>query len=293
LDVVIATCAQLPQLDPDERFLVRALEALGASVTPIVWNDVAPNWTAAELCVVRSTWDYHRNMDSFLRWIATSRNKTILLNPPDVLIWNSHKFYLRDLERAGIEIVPTFWAKRGEAIDLGGLLSWLGWPEAVIKPAFGASADGIFHVVSRALEELTHAQAHLNSLLDQQDVLLQPFLTSVATHHERALVFIDGNFSHAVTKFPFMHANADLAQRAHLPPGAAGETPVRATEEEICLATRALDVAPQGHVFARVDIIRNGTNPCVLEVELIEPTLYFYAEPSAAQTLARAIVERC
>ena len=222
-----------------------------------------------------------------------SRNKTMLLNPPDVLIWNSHKFYLRDLERAGIEIVPTFWAKRGEAIDLGGLLNWLGWPEAVIKPAFGASADGIFHVASRALEKLMHAQAHLNALLDQQDVLLQPFLTSVATHHERALVFIDGEYSHAVTKLPFMHANADLAQRAHLPPGAAGETPVRATEEEICLATHALDIAPQGHVFARVDIVRNGTNPCVLEVELIEPTLYFYAEPSAAERLARAIVKRC
>lgn len=105
-------------------------------------------------------------------------------------------------------------------------------------------------------------------------------------------MFIDGEYSHAVTKTPFMHANADLARRARLPPGAFGEIPVQATPEEISLATSALKASPTGHIFARVDVVRNGSVPCIMEVELIEPTLYLFTQPLAAMTLARAIVAR-
>jgi hypothetical protein len=121
---------------------------------------------------------------------------------------------------------------------------------------------------------------------------LQPYLSTVSTHHERALVFIGGDYSHSVTKMPFMHANADLRRRAYLPPGASGESPVEATSEEIAVAVSALDVVPRRPVFARVDLIRNGEAPCVLEVELIEPTLYLYANPPAAESLALRILER-
>jgi hypothetical protein len=60
-----------------------------------------------------------------------------MINPPELLRWNSHKFYLKELESAGIAIVPTFWLNRGVEANLAELLDWLGWPEAVIKPAHG------------------------------------------------------------------------------------------------------------------------------------------------------------
>lgn len=289
--VSIATCAQLPELDPDEHFLVRALEDLGLGVTAAVWNERSIDWGGAEVCVVRSTWDYHRQHENFLQWVDGVSMRTRLLNPPHIIRWNSHKFYLRDLEIAGIPIVPTFWLERGVLVGLDELLYRLGWPEAVIKPAYGASADGILCGGSQPSDRYS-AQLYLSRLLDRQDVLLQPYLSTIAIHHERALVFINGQYSHAVTKMPFMHAESDLARRAQLPPGASGEIPVQATEDEITLATNALEAAPGGHIFARVDIVRNGGAPCILEVELIEPTLYFYAQPSSANKLARAIVDR-
>jgi glutathione synthase/RimK-type ligase-like ATP-grasp enzyme len=291
LDITIATCAQLPDLDPDDRILVQALGTLGVRVVPAVWTDVTVDWRRADMCIVRSTWDYHKSPAAFSRWVEDTSTKTNLLNPPAVLRWNMHKFYLRDLEGAGIPIVPTFWLRRGAIVDLNELLSWLDWPEAVIKPAYGASADGVLRV-GPDCDERHKAQSHLGSLIDQQDVLLQPYLPTITTHHERALVFIDGEYSHAVTKAPFMHANSDLAKRACLPPGASGEIAVRATNDEISLAARALEVVPTGHLFARVDVVRDGVTPCVLEIELIEPALYLYAHPPAAHSLADAIIER-
>jgi glutathione synthase/RimK-type ligase-like ATP-grasp enzyme len=286
--VAIATCAQLPNLDPDDRLLAQELASLGARVTPAVWNDVAIDWGDVDVCVLRSTWDYHKDPATFLRWVDDASSRTTLVNPPELLRWNSHKFYLKELESVGIAIVPTVWLHRGRTIDLEELLRWLKWPEAVIKPAHGASADGILHV---GTQQRVHAQSYLQSLLDRQDVLLQPYLTTISTYPERSLVFIAGRYSHAVTKMPFMHADSDLAQRTRLRPGAAGEMPVEATQDEVSLAARALDASPQGHVYARVDLVLDGASHRVLEVELIEPTLYLHARPSAAQALARAIVE--
>ena len=289
--LLFATCAQLPGLDPDDRHLVRALENLGFCVKAAIWNDRSVDWSDADACVIRSTWDYHLHHDTFLQWVDEVLIETHLLNPAHIIRWNAHKFYLRELENAGIPIVPTFWLECGTVIDLRHLLDRFGWPEAIVKPAYGASADGILHIAS-GREEVNLAEYYINELLLHQDALLQPFLSTISDRHERALVFIDGKYSHAVTKTPFMHARLDLSKRACLPPGASGELPVRATEEEVALATRALDVVPRGHVFARVDIVRNGSVPCVLEVELIEPTLYLYAKPTAAFILAHAIKDR-
>ena len=287
----IVTCAQLPDLDPDDRLLSQALVELGARVSAQVWSDPNADWNSANVCVIRSTWDYHKQPAEFDRWIKAVSKITCLLNPADVVRWNSHKFYLRDLERRGIPIVPTIWVERGEVVELGSLLNRAGWPEAVIKPAFGASADGIFRIGPGDFE-LGRAELQFRQLLQDQDVLVQPYLSTISEQLERALVFIDGKYSHAVTKLPFMHANSDLALRSHHPPGASGEIPVQATTKEIDVATHALAEAPSGHVYARVDIVEDSGSLRVMEVELIEPTLYLYAHAPAAGNLARAILAR-
>jgi hypothetical protein len=136
-----------------------------------VWDDPLVGWTQADLCVVRSTWDYHKKPKRFSRWIDDTATKTQLLNPPHILQWNAHKSYLRELGHSGIAIVPTFWLSRGAAIDLGELLRRLDWPDAVIKPAYGASADGILRVSTRRYN-MDRAQAYLSWLLEQQDALV-------------------------------------------------------------------------------------------------------------------------
>lgn len=289
--LLVASSAQLPLLDPDDRSLSTELERLGFAVQPAVWTDRRISWAAADACIIRSTWDYHADPEAFLRWAEAVSNRTLMINPFHIIRWNAHKFYLRDLQSAGVPIVPTLWLERGRPIDLDRALSDRAWPEAVIKPAYGASADGVLHVKSdsRARAE---GQLHIEHLLQSQDALLQPYLSTITTHHERALVFIDGVYSHAVTKTPFMHANVDLTRRALLPPETSGEIPVSATADELAVATMAIDASPPGHVFVRVDLVQHDGSPHVLEVEMIEPALYLFAKPSAAKDLATSIASR-
>ena len=289
--IALVTCAQLPDLDPDDRLLRDALVELGADVYARVWSDATVDWTTTDVCVVRSTWDYHKKYARFDRWIDAVSETTCLLNPAHVLRWNSHKFYLRELERRGVPIVPTVWVERGDSVRLSTLLDRTGWPDAVIKPAYGASADGIIRVGSSDPEQ-ERGELLFRRLINDQDVLVQPYLSSIAEDLERALVFIDGRYSQAVTKQPFMHAESDLALRSFEPPGASGETPIEATASEIQVAHDALSESPNGHVYARVDLVRDSGSLRIMEVELIEPTLYLYAHPPAALALAGAILAR-
>jgi glutathione synthase/RimK-type ligase-like ATP-grasp enzyme len=279
----------LPELDPDDRLLSIELEELGVLVAAKVWNDPDVDWSDSHVCIIRSTWDYHKSHEAFASWIELVSEKTCLLNPAHILQWNCHKFYLRDLERRGISIVPTVWVERGSNVSLDDLFEREGWLEAVIKPAYGASADGVLRVGCKDLEREI-GNLHLHRLLAEQDVLVQPYLSTVADYHERALVFIDGAYSHAVTKLPFMHANSEIGLRAFHPAGTSGEKPIRATKEEIAIAMRALGAVPSGHVYARVDLVRDASSILVLEVELIEPALYLFACPTAARRLAYTIL---
>lgn len=288
--IIVATCAQLPNLDPDDHFLVAALTELGARVRAEIWSDPDVDWRSSDVCLVRSTWDYHKHHNEFVRWADEVSAKTTMLNAAPLLRWNSHKFYLRELENQNVPIVPTIWLKQGSTSALDELLDQRGWSEAVVKPSYGASSDGIMRVGGRRVDR-GRAQQYLGSLLEFQDVLLQQYVPSLTYEPERALVFIDGEYSHAVSKMPFMHANADVGARARRSAGSSGEMRVSATVDEVAFAAGALSVAPAGHVYGRVDVIRHAGSLRVMEVELIEPTLYLFADPKAAGKLARAVLK--
>jgi glutathione synthase/RimK-type ligase-like ATP-grasp enzyme len=279
------TCASLPGLDPDDHLAVAALAARGVETRAAVWTDPGVDWERAGTCVIRSTWDYHHRHAEFDRWLHVVSAQTILLNPANVVRWNSHKFYLRDLAARDVPIVPTVFLERSNTQDVAAALAERGWSDVVLKPAHGASSDGVLR------RDASDAPATARAMLVHDDVLLQPYLRSIVSRPERALVFIAGAYSHAVTKAPFMHAGIDLAARAGEPPGAAGELPVLATADEVAAAARALAAGPPGHVYARVDVARDDDGAIVvMEVELIEPTLYLFARPASAHDLAAAVL---
>ncbi len=280
-DCIFATYDGLPNLDPHDRLLADHLRERGVSVEPGVWNDPMVDWGSARMCVLRSTWDYHRSHAAFMDWLDEIAAKTLVRNDPDLVRWNSHKFYLRDLEQSGIPIVPTVWLNCGEQCNLEDLSLAQGWSETIIKPAHGASSADVLHVRSGDLER-RQGQEHLEQLLSAQDVLVQPFLHTLADYPERALIFIDGIYSHAVTKTPYQKA---------LESGEAGDAPlVQATADELQVAAKAVSSVP-GTLFARVDLVRDTAGQsCVLELELIEPTLFLSVYPLSAERLADTIV---
>lgn len=279
-DVALVTCAAWPAGDPHDAPLPAALERAGLTHRVVVWDDPAVRWESIGLALIRSTWDYHTRRDDFLAWAERAARATRLFNPPALLAWSTHKSYLLDLERAGVPVVPTALRRAGEALDLAALLAARGWPVAVVKPAVSLGGKGALRVTAAGAAA---GQAHLDGALAGQDALIQPYLDSVEGPGERDLVFLDGRYSHAVRRDPAFAPGYRPGQARLLEP----------EPDERALADRALAAIPAPHLYARVDLARDpaGT-PRIMELELVEPSLFLEQEPRAAGRLVDALACR-
>jgi glutathione synthase/RimK-type ligase-like ATP-grasp enzyme len=273
--------------------LVAALERRGARAHRPVWHDPAVTWEAYDLALVRTTWDYHHRREAFVAWAAAAGDATRLWNPPDVLRWNTHKGYLLELEERGAPIVPTAWLGRGDTVDLAALLAARGWRTAVLKPAIGASAEGLLRVRADLDEDraeavgLRTAQRYLDALVAAGDVLVQPYLAAIESAGELSVVVVDGEVTHAVRKRP---AVGDFRVQEEYGGHAAVEDP---DPEVAALARWVVEATGADVVVARVDLLQDGAGSWPLaELELTEPDLFLVAAPAAAERLADAIVVR-
>ena len=262
--IVLASCPQLVDGDGDDDGLVAALRARGLHARWLSWDD--PQSEAADLVILRATWDYTERRQEFLAWTERVPN---LLNAPEVVAWNSDKHYLQDLAAAGIPTVPSVFLEPGERIALPGT-------EVVVKPAVGAGSIDTFRFTDPSA-----AGEHAETLLDAgRSVLVQPYDARVEDG-ETALVFVGGEQSHAFTKGPMLP-----------PPGrqpALDESGTFATEtlapadpdfELWDLGHAVLDAAaahlgvPRNEfLYARVDLIGGPDEPVLLELEMVEPSL--------------------
>jgi glutathione synthase/RimK-type ligase-like ATP-grasp enzyme len=279
IDCTLVTCQLVPSLDSDDRLLLRELKKRGLRVSIGVWSDPHVDWSASRLCVLRSTWDYHHRHRDFITWIERVSALTVVRNDQQLLMWNAHKSYLRELEQLGVPIVPTEWLPQGQRRTLDEMRQKRGWHEVVLKPALGAAAHDVTHVRADPAA-FAGGEAHLNGLLAKTDVLVQPYLKAVVEYGERALIFLRGRYSHAVVKKPF-----DTV----LIVGGATSI-IEATAEEIAVATKAMAALPGAPLYARVDLLRDDANNVrVSEVELIEPGLYLAAHAPAVGALADGV----
>lgn len=277
-DCLFVTCNHVPDLDPDDRVVLDELERRGVSTAVGVWSDTRVEWSWVRLCVLRSTWDYHTRYDEFIGWLDRVAGLTTVRNHPALVRWNSDKSYLSDLARHGVPIVPTVRICRGQRTSLEKIALAHGWRELVVKPSQGAAAHDVFLVQSHQAER---GQAHLDRLVRFGDALVQPYLHSVATYGERALIFFEGVFSHAVCKKPF---DTDLVVSN------APSTLVSADDDEVAIATSAIAVVPGTPLYARIDLLRGASGEVyVSELELVEPSLYLRVYAPARDAFADAI----
>ncbi|MCD0450818.1 hypothetical protein LO762_16695 [Actinocorallia sp. API 0066] len=278
MNVAIATCAALPAGDEDTPALIGELAALGHHAEAVRWDGPA-DWAAYDLVMVRSTWDYHDRRGEFLEW---ARSVPRLENPAEVLTWNTDKRYLRDLEAAGVPVVPTLW-------DPAGLPEW---PDYVIKPAVSAGARD---TARWSADEAGPAAEHLSRLRSEgRTVMVQPYLDAVDSAGETALIFFDGVFSHAVRKAPILKAGAGIQPAIADTKDEREQIAARAASPaELALGGRVLQTVPGRPLYARVDLIPGPDGaPVLLELELTEPSLFLGHAPGAAARLAAALARR-
>ena len=283
--VALVSARAARHLDEDLPPLLAALEAAGLSAAVADWDDPGFDWSACRLALLRSTWDYAPRLTEFLAWADRTAGLTTLINSPAVVRWNTDKHYLGELARSGVPTVPTRFVEPGESavaqLDL--FLTQEQAGEWVVKPTVGAgSRDAARYVLG---EERT-ARAHVERLLDAgRSVILQPYLDQVDTHGETALIYFGGRFSHAIRKGPLLRRGSGptdaLFAEEHI-------TPREPTDEELRVGERALATLPfPTPLYGRVDLIRSKDGgPCLLELELTEPSLFLAHAAGAADRLA-------
>jgi glutathione synthase/RimK-type ligase-like ATP-grasp enzyme len=274
-DIVLVTGRQMRTPDPESHLLVAALRqrGIGADVQP--WGD-GFEWAAARLVVVRTTWDYFDHRDKFIAWAARVAESAALVNPIEVLEWNSHKGYLLDLQRAGVPTIVTTVVPQGvsAAAQDDVLLAHTG--EVVIKPAVSGGALGALRVAPGT----TAAQAHLASLLENGDALVQPFAEAVLRKGEVSLIYFAGAFSHAVRKLP---AAGDYRVQAQYGGLVVPHEPTAAERE---VGAAALAVTPRPTSYGRIDLVDVLGQPAVMELEVIEPELFLGQDAAAPDRFA-------
>jgi glutathione synthase/RimK-type ligase-like ATP-grasp enzyme len=280
--IAFVTYSHLPSLSDDDLLAVEELRRRGAEVEPAVWDDPSVGWSRYGRVVIRSCWDYHKRLEEFLGWLDRMEREEIpLWNPARVVRGNVDKAYLTRLAAAGLPVVPTVQLERGGAADLVGVLDERGWSEVVIKPSVSASA---FRTRRIGRGEASAAQGELDELLASSGVLIQPFMTEIQSGGEWSLIFLGGDFSHAVLKRP---GAGDFRVQQELGGSADLAVPSSSLIEQARAVVRQI---PGPWLYARVDGVETGGTFTLMELELTEPSLFLGSDPEAPSRFAEAIL---
>lgn len=287
--LALVTYRDHPELTDGDRLLVEPLRRSGLEAIGVVWDDRAVDWESFDRVILRSCWDYHLQSGEFRDWIERmAAMKVPLWNLPRAVLWNMDKIYLRDLEQAGVSIVPTVWLEQGTQASLEEILERRGWAEAVVKPRIGASAFGAWQTRSEAARD---HEAQFRAQQMQAGLMVQKLVREIA-EGEWSIVFFRGQYSHAVLKKP--GAGQIFSQHEKGGSVIAAQPPARLVEQSAhVLRSAAALTLPPGDMFlyARVDGIDVEGQFVLMELEIIEPDLYLDRVPQSADRFAQAIIE--
>jgi glutathione synthase/RimK-type ligase-like ATP-grasp enzyme len=255
--------------------LIDAFARQGIAAESVVWTDPV-DWHTFDVALIRSTWDYIDERELFLQVLgAIERSSCLLFNTLDTVRWNSDKSYLLDLAERGVPTIPTV---RASHPDIGGWLEQFGAGGAVVKPRVGVGAAGVARLSGDDVARAVGGRA--------ESLLVQPLVDSVLTEGEWSFVLIGGDFSHALIKRP---AAGDFRIQSIYGGTVEPVTPSAADLEQAVAIARTL---PGDPLYARLDLVRFGGELAVMELELIEPFLFFDHAPAAADRLASATAAR-
>lgn len=269
----------MPRPDADLPILVAAFDRRGVRAEVVAWEDERVAWSAFDAVLVRSTWNYVGRYRAFHAWIDRVAAATRLLNPRAALLWNLHKRYLAELAADGIAVVPTEVVLHGVEPDWEALFARFG--DLVVKPAVSA---GSFATIRVRRGDTALARAHRAAHLER-DLLVQPLLASVLAGGETNLVHFGGRFAHAIHKGA--RWDGDAEQSRGLVEPAADE---RALAQRVLAHVDALGFGPLA--YARVDVARCDATggPLLMELEIVEPSLFLDRAPDRAAMLVDAVL---
>jgi hypothetical protein len=282
--VALVTCRPSPEVNADRDLpvLVRELRAAGAEADAVYWDDTDVDWAGYDLAVIRSTWDYSWRAAEFTAWAERCAKVTRLANPADVVRWNTDKRYLGELAAAGVPVVPTRYIAPGDPADLPD------GHEYVIKPTSGAGARFAARYAPGEHDTAVRQLARMHA--EGFTAMVQPYVRAIDVSGERPVQFFGGRLLHAGRKGAVLAPGTPYDEKKVAHPGLEPWTP---TPAELAVADRALAAVPSASelLYARVDLVDGADGqPCVMELELVEPNLFLWLHPESVPRVVAGIL---
>ena len=250
-----------------------ALEARGAELIEVDWRLCDPR--EFDLLLVRTTWDYVRNEAEFIAFLQRAQQLTAIENALEIIRWNLSKRYLKGLIDQGLPVIPSVFVDI--STSLTEVFDTLGVDEVVLKPVVGAGGFGQRRLTRQDI-------AHGETL--PPDLFAQPLIPEIRTFGEISMIFVDGQFSHALRKIA-----AQDEYRIQVIHGGRNEV-YHPTPAEIATAKAFVDALPAPALACRVDLVPHGEGLLLMELEAIEPHLFPQFGPDLGVMMAEACLNR-
>jgi glutathione synthase/RimK-type ligase-like ATP-grasp enzyme len=289
--VAILRCEKLPsfitwdipnldELFEEDNLLIRGFEAQGFQASPVVWSDPTIDWDQFDIALIRSTWDYLDASEHFLNILSKIESSSCkLFNPLSFVRWNMDKHYLLELEKQGVQVIPTYLASHIELDTLRKLFVENQWQTVVLKPAVGLAASNTYRIPLKQLEKVL---TKIRTDQPHSEYLIQPFIENIITEGEWSFIFFNQQLSHVLLKKP---APGDYRVQDIYGGTIQSAEP---QSNDLMQAVSVLGRLPADILYARLDFIRVNGQLSVMEVELIEPIFSFNLVPESIMRLVNA-----
>lgn len=279
----ILTMDSLDEFVAYDKKLDMPMITLGWQLDYISWHKENVNWNQYQAVIIRSTWDYQNDIDAFLKVLETIDNSSAkLLNSLNIVHWNVNKNYLKQVDAKGASIVPTLWVDKFDYTMIGSYFTEFGTQQIVIKPTVSANSDNTFWLKDNTYHENKEI---LKQSLKNRQLMVQPFVPAIIEQGEYSIFYFAGKYSHSILKKP---KSGDFrVQEEH----GGLLMSVKPNKKLLSVAERALNTIPEKVLYARIDLVEYQGHYRVMEIELIEPSLYFNLCEDAASKFSQAFAE--
>lgn len=271
MNIGIATCKDIPDFTESDKIVNEVFRSKNIDVTPLIWTDKTIDWKKYDYIIIRSIWDYYLNISEFYKWLNLLEQLNVkVFNSIDTVKYNSHKFYLKNHFEKGIKIIPTKFIKKSDNFKLDFPENQLS-EKYIIKLAVSACS---FSTEVFDLSQKSEIQNKYSEFAKNNDILVQKFIPEITTG-EISLVYFNKNYSHSIIKQP---VEGDFRVQYQYGGKYRKYEP---TKKMFAEAEKILALYPEKLLFARIDGVLSNEEFYIMEVELIEPDLYFLFDENA------------
>ena len=282
MQIAILTCEKLPNLLETDQKIISELAKHKIVAKAVIWDNKNINWKDFDLLIFRSTWDYFEKQTEFDIWLEEIKKLKIpTLNSLETISKNKHKFYLQEIQKQGFKIIPTVFIEKTNSLNIKKIIP-PNWKMAVIKPAY---SGGSYQTQLFKISEMDEVNQLYLPLAAEKELLLQEFMPEIETLGETSFIFFNKKFSHAVNKKP-----VEGEFRIQVQFGGK-YTLVSPSEILVQKAQDIVNTFSEDLLYARVDGIVIENDLYLMEIECLEPDLYFNLAEDSLDKFVNSILD--